>query len=219
MTKRQSSKATLRTRQAIQHLLKREGTLTAQAIADMLGVTAMAARQHLYELQRSGAVTYDERREEGRGRPSKRWALTDAANSFFPDGHGDLVVDIIGAMKTAFGEPGLERMLAVRTAQQIEAYEIEIDRTAPLAERLRSLTEIRNREGYMAVLQPEENDGFLFIENHCPICAAARSCTGLCRSELEVFRAALGADVEIERVEHLLAGARRCAYRVRSRSD
>lgn len=56
--------------------------------------------------------------------------------------------------------------------------------------------------------------GFLLIENHCPICAAAAACQGLCRSELAVFRAVLGSDVVVDRVDHILAGARRCAYRV-----
>jgi len=60
-------------------------------------------------------------------------------------------------------------------------------------------------------------DGFLLIENHCPICAAAAACQGFCRAELEVFRDTLGADVIVERTDHILAGARRCAYRIASK--
>jgi len=58
---------------------------------------------------------------------------------------------------------------------------------------------------------------FLFFENHCPICAAAATCQGLYRSELAIFRAVLGTDVTVERIDHILAGARRCAYRIRKR--
>jgi predicted ArsR family transcriptional regulator len=59
----------------------------------------------------------------------------------------------------------------------------------------------------------EEADGsLLLVENHCPICAAASVCAGFCRSELETFRAVLGA--KVEREEHILLGARRCAYRI-----
>jgi predicted ArsR family transcriptional regulator len=59
-------------------------------------------------------------------------------------------------------------------------------------------------------------DGTLWlIENHCPICIAARACQNLCRSELAIFQSVLGADAVVERTEHLLAGARRCAYRIR----
>ncbi|MES2724598.1 MAG: MarR family transcriptional regulator, partial [Pseudomonadota bacterium] len=57
--------------------------------------------------------------------------------------------------------------------------------------------------------------GFLLVENHCPICAAAAACQGFCRAELMVFRAVLGPGVHIERTDHILAGARRCAYRIK----
>jgi predicted ArsR family transcriptional regulator len=63
----------------------------------------------------------------------------------------------------------------------------------------------------------KDRGGFLLVENHCPICAAARVCQGFCRSELELFREVLGPGVEVERTEHVLAGGRRCAYRVTSR--
>ncbi len=59
-----------------------------------------------------------------------------------------------------------------------------------------------------------KGDSYLLIENHCPICAAATACQGLCRAELELFREALGAEATVIRVDHILAGARRCAYRI-----
>jgi predicted ArsR family transcriptional regulator len=59
-----------------------------------------------------------------------------------------------------------------------------------------------------------DDGSFLLAENHCPICAAARACQGFCRSELELFKAVLGKRVTVERQDHILAGARRCAYRI-----
>ena len=59
-----------------------------------------------------------------------------------------------------------------------------------------------------------EGDGFLFIERHCPICAAANACQGFCSTELDLFRAVLGAGVAVERMEHIIAGDRRCVYSV-----
>ena len=68
----------------------------------------------------------------------------------------------------------------------------------------------------MAEVTAAPDGSFLLSENHCPICVAARACQGLCRSELALFRAVLGPGVEVERSEHILAGARRCAYRIRA---
>jgi predicted ArsR family transcriptional regulator len=70
----------------------------------------------------------------------------------------------------------------------------------------------------MAEWQREKDGSFTFVENHCPICAAAKACQGLCRSELEVFQRALGEGAHVERTSHILTGARRCAYRITAKS-
>jgi predicted ArsR family transcriptional regulator len=71
----------------------------------------------------------------------------------------------------------------------------------------------------MATWEKEEGESYLLVENHCPICAAASACTGFCRSEKAIFEHVLGRDVLVRRVEHLLAGARRCAYRITARQS
>jgi len=77
------------------------------------------------------------------------------------------------------------------------------------------LAKIRSAEGYLAeVRRDSETGAWLFVENHCPICAAARLCTGLCREELALFHRVLGRNIKVERLSHILAGAGRCAYRV-----
>jgi predicted ArsR family transcriptional regulator len=60
------------------------------------------------------------------------------------------------------------------------------------------------------VTQPDGT--ILLAENNCPICVAAESCQGLCREELSLFREVLGKKATVERTDHILAGARRCAY-------
>ncbi|MDQ3753204.1 MAG: MarR family transcriptional regulator, partial [Acidobacteriota bacterium] len=69
-------------------------------------------------------------------------------------------------------------------------------------------------EGYMAEVKSEDGGSYLLVENHCPICAAANACQGFCATELDLFRSVLGPGVEVERVEHIVSGDRRCAYRV-----
>ena len=64
------------------------------------------------------------------------------------------------------------------------------------------------------VRRDAETGDLMLVENHCPVCAAARVCTGLCREELSLFRQVLGDDVRVERVTHILSGAGRCAYRI-----
>lgn len=203
-------------RRGIMELLKRQGPLDAQALARQLGVSAMAVRQHLYDMQDKGLVLY---REEARplGRPAKLWRLASGADAFFPDGHAELSVELLQAMRQTFGEAGMDRLIAVRAAAQRDSYAQRMAGKASLKGRLEALAAVRTAEGYMAEVQRDGDGNLLLVENHCPICAAASACQGLCRAELEVFRAALGPEVEIERTEHIPLGARRCAYRVRPR--
>lgn len=187
--------------------------MTAEALAAHLGITAMAVRQHLYALQDEHLITYQES-PRPMGRPAKVWQLTPASDRLFPDGYAELTLALLNSVKQAFGEAGLERLLEVRTQQQIAAYNQQLSHQPSLEQRLKTLVAIRTDEGYMADVHAQPDGSFLLIENHCPICAAATACTGLCAQELEIFQAVLGDDVEIQRVEHIIAGARRCAYRV-----
>ena len=200
------------TRRVIQDLLKRHGPRDAAALADDLGISAMAVRQHLYALRDDGLLAFV---EEPRpvGRPAKLWRLTQAADALFPDGHADLIVELIESTKTAFGPDGMDRLVDARADQQIENYQQRIGTTKTLRSRLQRLAKIRSDEGYMADLE-KDGDGYLLTENHCPICKAAASCTGICAAELRVFQTVLGDDVTVERTDHILAGARRCAYKV-----
>lgn len=206
----------VRSRRAIVQLLKQEGALDAETLATRLGVTAMAVRQHLYALQDEQLVTYQEQARP-MGRPAKLWQLTSAADHLFPDGYAELTLNLITSVKAAFGESGMTRLLDVQTQQQIDRYNQWLQGKRSLKQRLQTLVEIRTNEGYMADLQSQADGSFLFVEHHCPICAAATACTGFCVKELEVFQSVLG-HVDIQQVEHILAGGRRCAYRVCERA-
>ncbi|MBD2536931.1 transcriptional regulator [Nostoc flagelliforme FACHB-838] len=203
----------VRTRRAIIQYLKQEGAADAETLASHLNITAMAVRQHIYALQKEGLVMY-QKEARPMGRPAKLWELTPAADHFFPDRYAELTLCLINSMKEGFGEEGFDRLLEVRTREQIQAYQAIMPRLAPLQQQLEALAERRTEEGYMAEVTAQADGTFLLAEKHCPICAVATACTGLCRMELEIFQAVLGNDVSIERIEHILAGDRRCVYLV-----
>ena len=193
--------------------LKRRA-LTGPELADRFGLTTEAVRLHLNDLAANGLVQSSPRPAAGAGRPPVEWSLTDLAIDLFPDRHADLTVSLIDSIRTTVGEDGLEAIVAARTADQIADYRARLD---GLDDRLVGLAELRSDEGYLAeVVVPDDGRGRLLIEHHCPICDAARSCQGLCRSELELFQAALGPEVIVTREQHLLSGDERCVYRIES---
>jgi predicted ArsR family transcriptional regulator len=204
--------ADARTRERILYLLKTKGAQPAGALAQKLRITAMAVRQHLYRFREDGLVDFtDERRPVGR--PARMWWLTARAESRFPESHAELTLEMIGAIRAAFGEKGLDKLLRERTRQQLREYGARVREAGDsLIDRARALAEIRSRQGYMSECTQRPDGTILLAENHCPICVAAQSCQGLCREELSLFREVLGKKATIDRTDHILAGARRCAY-------
>jgi predicted ArsR family transcriptional regulator len=193
-------------------LLKTRGPQTAAALGRATGLTAEAARQQLVRLAADGLVVATAT-PQGVGRPARVWGLTEAGNARFPDAHAELTAQLIGAIRTQLGEAVLDRLIASRAAASQAAYAAALEGAADLGARVARLAELRTREGYMAEARAE-GDGYLLVENHCPICVAAQACQGFCRTELDTFRAVLGPDTSVERTEHIVQGDRRCAYRV-----
>ncbi len=203
------------TRRAIVKLLKTEGPMDSAQLAERLGLTAMAIRQHLYELQEQKLVAAAEQRVP-LGRPVKKWSLTRDADRLFPDAYAELSVALIAALGDTFGKEGLGRVLESRCARQRADYAKRIPHSHDLFARLKGLAKVRTEEGYMAEVTSQPDGSYLFVENHCPICAAATACQGFCATELQLFESVAGPRVTVERVDHIISGDRRCAYRFMS---
>ncbi|MHC1549530.1 helix-turn-helix transcriptional regulator [Phyllobacterium sp. K27] len=197
--------------------LKVNGAQTATALAERLDITAVAVRQMLGRLHEAGLVDYEDSRESV-GRPKRFWHLTDAGNGQFPDNHAGLTRDLITSISAVFGEAGLDQLITHREQATLNQYQLALEPIESLEAKVEQLAAIRSAEGYMATSTRDAEGNLVLVENHCPICVAAKACQKLCRSELEVFQAALGPDVEVKRFEHILKGARRCAYTITART-
>ncbi|MGH6806145.1 MAG: helix-turn-helix transcriptional regulator [Ensifer adhaerens] len=191
--------------------LKLHGPQTAPALGKRLSITGEAVRQQLVRLAEDGlANSWSEAR--GVGRPSQFWGLTASGHAEFPDTHAVLTVQLLRTIRQTLGDTAVDRIIAAREEETRAGYRAALAGAASLRDRVEKLVCLRTAEGYMAGYEEAGDGTFLFVENHCPICAAAASCQGFCRAEINIFRDILGQDVAVERTEHILAGARRCAY-------
>lgn len=199
--------------QRILMTLKMYGPQTAPEIGKRLSITGEAVRQQLVRLAEDGLVAA---RSEARGvgRPSQFWELTSAGNDEFPDTHAELTVHLLRTIRSRLGDAALDAIISAREEETREAYLRGMEGTDDLRQRVDRLARLRSAEGYMADWQEMPDGSLLFVENHCPICAAAAACQGFCRAEVAVFKSVLGPGVRVERLEHIIAGARRCAYAI-----
>ncbi|WP_156176778.1 helix-turn-helix transcriptional regulator [Kiloniella spongiae] len=197
--------------------LKARGAMQAIDLAKELSMTAIGMRQHLKRMSMEGMIqkAVVDVSTSGAGRPAVSWELTAESHNTFGDSHALLTKDLIESARAVFGDQGVDQLVSYREQQTLKSYATALSEASSLEDRVQKLVELRDQEGYMASAESDNDGGYLFIENHCPICTAAAICQGFCRAELSVFRSVLGPDVDVERAEYLLEGGRRCSYRIR----
>jgi predicted ArsR family transcriptional regulator len=197
----------------ILYQIKRRGPQSVKTLAEILGVTTMGVRQHLVLLESTGLVESLPEQPQPRGRPLKTWKLTQKAHERFPDTHAQITTELILSVRELLGESALDKIIEKRTADTFKQYSACLDEQNSLSGKVSALAKLRTDEGYMA--EVIEDDGqYLLLEHHCPICIAAKTCQGFCRSELEVFQKLFKNIALVDREDHLLNNARRCSYRI-----
>ena len=198
----------------IMQRLKTRGPQSVKILSKQLDMTTMGVRQHLAELESKGLVGQTQEERQTRGRPVHLWKLSAAGHGRFPDTHSQTTIEIIDVIRSTLGEQSLNQLIEQRS-EEIEAqYREQLGATEPdLQLQIEKLAQLRSDEGYMAEVRLLP-DGFMLIENHCPICTAATSCQQFCETELDLFQRLFEDKAIVTRTDHLLAGARRCAYKI-----
>ena len=205
-------------RRAVLYAVRRRGEATTEQVAEQLAITVSGARQHLSALARDGLVESAELPSTTvkRGRRSLVYSATPAADAYFPKAYGELTNELLGYVADT-DRVLLDELFARRREHRIQRG------PRPSAGEAHA-----RREGRRADPHPRRGRVPRELgEGRAAACSGSSSTTARsgrwpsatarpARSELDFIRAALeGADVE--RVQHMIAGARRCAYEVRVR--
>ena len=194
--------------------LKVRGPQSIKILSKFMEQTTMGVRQHLADMESKGLVCQTEAKKQNRGRPLNLWKLSRRGHQRFRDGHESVALDLIEAATKLKGQGFLEELIYSRNQSIEENYRSKLQEAGThLRNQIIRLAELRSDEGYMAEVRLLP-DGWLLTENHCPIHAAAKQCTHFCKAELSCFQAVFEKNADIERVEHLLDGARRCTFKI-----
>ena len=197
--------------------LKTRGPQSVKILSKQLAMTTMGVRQHLADLETRGLVLQTQEERQTRGRPVHLWKLSKSGHNRFPDSHAQTALELIDVIRSSLGEESLNQLIDSRSEKVEASYRAQLDAAAPeLPQRIERLAQLLIEECYIAelLLLP---DGWMLIENHCPICSAAASCQQFCKSELEIFQRLFENEATVARTDHLLKGARRCAYKITAR--
>jgi DeoR family suf operon transcriptional repressor len=202
-------------RRTVLYALRRRGEASAEQIAEQLDMTVSGARQHLSALIRDGLVESAETAtpEPKRGRRPLVYAATAAADDLFPKAYGELTNELLGYVEGT--DPKLlDDLFAKRREHRIDNARARLADKRGLAAKVTELTRILDEDGYLATTERVSPGRYLIIEHNCAIWTVAQRYGQACTSELEFIRAVLP-EATVERTQHMVAGARRCAYEVR----
>jgi DeoR family suf operon transcriptional repressor len=203
-------------RRAVLYAVRRRGEATAEQVAGQLGMSVSGARQHLSALAADGLVEATEGAPvvARRGRRALVYAATEAADAYFPKAYGELTNELLGYV-AASDRALLDELFARRREQRIVNARARLAGKRTLGARVAELTRILDEDGYLASHERVGRGVHRIVEHNCAIWAVAERYGQACTSELEFIRSVL-ADASVERVEHMVAGARRCAYEIRA---
>jgi DeoR family suf operon transcriptional repressor len=201
-------------RRRVLYAVRRRGEATAEQVAEQLGITVSGARQHLSALVDEGlAEVCDSEPQARRGRRALIYNVTARGDALFPKAYAELTNELLGYL--ADEQPqALDQLFARRRDHRVRAAQRRLAARPALRDRVDELTRILDEDGYLASWEPLEDGGYRVVEHNCAIWAVARRYGQACTSELDFIRTVLP-EARVERTQHMVEGARRCAYDIR----
>ncbi|MCP3774975.1 transcriptional regulator [Paenibacillus sp. MZ04-78.2] len=200
------------TRRALLNLLKKRGKISVQEAAEQLGISGVAVRRHIHELQKDQYVQTNIQRQSA-GRPTYLYSLTEKAGALFANGYDALVTDLIDEVKDKFGVNQVSRLFDRRKEKWLQKHEDSFQ-GLDLEKRVERLARLQEQEGYMVKVEKRGDGTFVFEEANCPIYQVAVRYRQACQCELSLFQALLA--VPVVRTECMAEGGRKCQYRINS---
>jgi DeoR family suf operon transcriptional repressor len=205
-------------RRRVLYAVRRRGEASADEVARQLEMTVSGARQHLSALVDDGLLHAREAPAPPgqRGRRTLVYSVTAAGDSRFPKAYGELTNELLGYL--AEEHPGaIETLFERRRESRIAAARTRLAACRSLGDKVAELARILDEDGYLATCEPTGRGAWRILEHNCAIWAVAQRYGQSCSSEIDFIRAVLP-EADVERVEHMVAGAPRCAYEVRRRA-
>jgi predicted ArsR family transcriptional regulator len=191
-----------RTRARVTALLLEQGPQTAAELAGRLGISPAAVRRHLDALTAQGRLEEKLTREahRGRGRPARRFHLTDTGRRALPHAYDDLALTALRQV-AALGGPDAVRAVAEQQLAGLEQRCSDAVATASAGsagatvDRAQALAAALSAEGYAATASAISSGGQL-CQHHCPVAHVAAEFPQLCEAETAVIGRLVGTHVQ-----------------------
>ncbi|HTR68765.1 MAG TPA: metalloregulator ArsR/SmtB family transcription factor [Mycobacteriales bacterium] len=186
-----------RTRDRVLTSLLEHGPSTATELAERLGLTCAGIRRHLDAALADGIIVAREERvagPRGRGRPAKRFSLSEAGHDAGPTAYDDVAVEALRYLREEVGEEAVEDFARRRMAEWEARYAERIS-ALPLDERAGALAQALADDGYASTVHATAL-GVQVCQHHCPVQHVAEEFPVLCEVETEAISRLVGRHVQ-----------------------
>jgi iron-sulfur cluster biosynthesis transcriptional regulator SufR len=197
------------TKEEILHLLKKTGEMTVSELANHLGITEMAIRRHLKDLESEQMIESEVFRQP-MGRPTHRYFLSKRADRVFPVNYHVFAVELLDMIEQLDGGDKVSVLFNKREQRMAREYLPRLHGKS-LKDKVKQLAQIQQEKGYMTDWSyNQENNYYELIEHNCPIARVAEKYAQTCTMELSLFQRLLNTNVS--RVSCIAQGMRHCKY-------
>jgi predicted ArsR family transcriptional regulator len=212
------------TRDRVSREILQRGPVTASDLGATLGLTPAAVRRHLDGLTAQGLVTTwtgTEGAPRRRGRPARRFVLTDAGHAAMSTAYDDLAAQLLEFLAETAGAEAVRDFAAVRAGRLTARYRSAVEAAgANPHDRAGALAEALSTDGYAASVRSLDDGhvaahavaGKQLCQGHCPVQQVATQFPQLCEAETQAFSELLG--VHVQRLATLAHGEHVCTTHI-----
>ena len=196
-------------------LLKRRPDAPLDEVARELGISKVAALNHLQRLE-ADALLERSYRAGKVGRPRVVFRLAPGAAALFPQGYSEMSLCALEFIERKLGRPAVGELLSQRANEVADRHRRRLA-TGSLSQRVGELVQIRTEGGYMAEVGARRKGSVEMLEHNCPILAIAQRFPEACETERRMFASLLHADVDVS--HRVVAGDPVCRFLLRQRKE
>lgn len=186
---------------------------SASGIADLaekIGVSYEAIRQHIQHLEKDGYIFKKQMIESKVGAPKYHYLLTVSGEHLFPKYYDLLAVELIETLAEEFGIEKIKEILLKLTTARVQKWKPHIE-GLPLKEQLHKLKNLYlEGDPYMTI--EKSSDGFNLIEHNCPFMNVAGQHPILCSLTISTLTHLLGK--KVVRKETFQNGDGKCVFHI-----
>jgi predicted ArsR family transcriptional regulator len=190
-------------RKSLARELLKSGPISASDLAESLGISAVAVRKHLDDMNEKALVESHEvapfgpAKPKGRGRPARVYSLTSQGRDFFENQYQSLSQESIEYLNDQYGNSAVKDFAVKRYKENLKDHLTKINNAKDITKKVEIFAQVLSKDGFAATV--EKGSGpthtIQLCQHNCPIAHVAEKHPEFCEAELEVFNEILGVNV------------------------